>query len=77
MKQITFLMGHPVPFSATVQHAGRSVADATPYIEAFRDYLRPGLPTGVDVHVYAVRGAYLFYEYVPRRPAGETPKASR
>lgn len=80
MSQITFLWGHPVPYSVTVQRNGRSVNDARRYVEQFREHMRQSereqfeaqssIPPSQrqqprEVIVRRVDGAYIFYDHMP------------
>ncbi len=62
MKPITFLRGHPVPYSLTVQRDGRSIG-AKRHLEAVREYLRQ---TGEDLIIDRVDGSYVFYRPAPK-----------
>lgn len=67
---LTFLHGHPVPYSLTVQRNGRSIG-ARRHIEAVRDYLRQAAPEAI---ITKVEGAYVFYDLkVPQSEATHRP----
>lgn len=61
---ITFLYGHPVPYSVTVQRNGRSVSDASRYIAEFRAYMRRQAPERETI-IRKIDGAYIHYGYMP------------
>ncbi|MGH8519866.1 MAG: hypothetical protein ACREU9_00170 [Gammaproteobacteria bacterium] len=63
MSKITFLAGHPVPYSVTVQRNGKSVG-ARPHIEAFRAYMRE-CATDRETIITRIDGAYIFYDHMP------------
>lgn len=66
---ITFLWGHPVPYSLTVQRNGRSIG-ARPHLEAVREQFAQNVPDRETI-ITKVEGAYVFYDYMPegwRRP---------
>lgn len=60
---LTFLVGHPVPYSLTVQRHGRSVP-ARRYVEAIRAHLRAGSGSREPI-ITRIEGAYVFYDYAP------------
>jgi len=61
--KITFLAGHPVPYSVTAQRNGVSV-NARPHIDAFRSYMRECV-TARETIITKIDGAYIFYDYMP------------
>lgn len=65
---ITFLVGHPVPYSLTVQRNGRSIS-ARPHIDAVRSHLNAAYER--EAIITKTDGAYVFYDFLPdgfRRP---------